>query len=364
MHRAQVVRALDLERVVLLLDQCVDRGGHVVDHGIEVEGLEEEVHLARLDLRQVENVVDQGEQMPAGAVNPLQVGNELLLLQVLGLFHEQLAVADDGVHGCAQLMAHVRQKGALGLVRRVGFLHRPSQRGGAFHHLLVQAPVELDELPVALYDIPAPSVGDPQDDQPACDQQWQRDRGGDELEQRSLLLRARGRERCVLELAAQALHAFGVGRLVLRVLLSGQDRPCLLQTTLADQIEGLLLEGDESLVRGIRLLRALHVGDERFGLLDGLAELGLEAPVASLPVGGTAGGCHPRGHRQDFVEVNDLPAQLLDSQAALRHDTESPVGVVGAPHGREQHGCRDEARGAEEPDGSAARLPAVGLACL
>ena len=47
----------------------------VVDQLGDVEGLEEQLHLAGLDLRQVEDVVDQRQQVLAGRVDLLEVGD-------------------------------------------------------------------------------------------------------------------------------------------------------------------------------------------------------------------------------------------------------------------------------------------------
>ena len=67
-----------------------------------------------LDLREVEDVVDQPEQVLAGRVDPLEVGDEALGVLVLGLLLEHLAVADDGVERRPELVGHVGQE--LGLV--------------------------------------------------------------------------------------------------------------------------------------------------------------------------------------------------------------------------------------------------------
>ena len=62
-----VGRAAHLEQVVVLLDQRADRRRDVLHQRADVEVLEEQLHLAGLDLRQVEHVVDQREQVLAGA---------------------------------------------------------------------------------------------------------------------------------------------------------------------------------------------------------------------------------------------------------------------------------------------------------
>ena len=54
-------------------------GGHPLDHALDrgdrvaqIERLELQLQFARLDLREIKNVVDQIEKMTAGGVNVLQ----------------------------------------------------------------------------------------------------------------------------------------------------------------------------------------------------------------------------------------------------------------------------------------------------
>ena len=70
--------------------------------------------------------------MFAGAMDLLKVGDERALTGVLSFLLEHFTVADDGVHGSAQLVAHVRKEGALGLAGLVrcfaGFFQLPVLR--------------------------------------------------------------------------------------------------------------------------------------------------------------------------------------------------------------------------------------------
>ncbi len=85
-----------------------------------------EVELAGLDLREVEDVVQDGEQ---------RVGRRADRVQVLALLGRELAVerqvghAHDAVHGRADLVAHVGQELALRLARRLRALARRDQLG-------------------------------------------------------------------------------------------------------------------------------------------------------------------------------------------------------------------------------------------
>ena len=74
-----------------------------------------EVQLAGLDLGKVEDVVDELEQRAAAGMD----GGQITLC--LGFAHQagqQFGKAQDGVHGRADFVAHVRQKFRLGAVGR------------------------------------------------------------------------------------------------------------------------------------------------------------------------------------------------------------------------------------------------------
>jgi hypothetical protein len=113
-HRADVVGAGDDQGVAVLVDQRLDDVGDVADQLGDVELFEVEVHPAGLDLREVQDVVDEPEQVLAGRVDPLEIGQEGVGVELLGLLLEHLGVADDRVQGRAQLVRHVGQE--VGLV--------------------------------------------------------------------------------------------------------------------------------------------------------------------------------------------------------------------------------------------------------
>ena len=77
---------------------------------VEVDGLERE--LARLHLREVQNVVDDVEQRLGAVADRLDVF--ALLLRKPGV-REQAGHAGDGIHRRADFMAHVREELRLGL---------------------------------------------------------------------------------------------------------------------------------------------------------------------------------------------------------------------------------------------------------
>ena len=91
----------------------------LVDHLPEVDLAEFEPELARLDLGEIENVVDDGQQAFGARLDDLP---HPLLLRVERRSQEQPGHADDAVHRGADLVAHAREEfglGARGLDRLV-----------------------------------------------------------------------------------------------------------------------------------------------------------------------------------------------------------------------------------------------------
>ena len=87
------------------------------------------------DFGEVQDVVDDAQQVPAGVV-------DFVKPQALGGRHArtpyQVVEPDDGVHGRADFVAHVGQKGALGAVGRFGLLPGRTQLGRALRHQVFQ----------------------------------------------------------------------------------------------------------------------------------------------------------------------------------------------------------------------------------
>ena len=98
-----------------------DQPGDVLEHPVELELDVFDDHLARLDLREVENVVDDAEQMLARALDLVQV--IALARRQLG-FHGQVRHADDGIHRRPDLVTHIGQKIGFHARRRFGQLTR------------------------------------------------------------------------------------------------------------------------------------------------------------------------------------------------------------------------------------------------
>jgi hypothetical protein len=78
---------------------------------VQVEWLDRVRRAAGLDLRHLQNVVDQRQQMVAAVVDDVDL-LFLIVAQVTVAF-EQLGVAEDRVHRRADLVGHVGEEGAL-----------------------------------------------------------------------------------------------------------------------------------------------------------------------------------------------------------------------------------------------------------
>ena len=159
-HHAQLGAATELERVAVPGHQRLDCRADVGEHGGDVELLDEDVHLAGLDLRQVEDVVDQAEQVLAGAADLVEVGLEHVLPQLRGLLEQHLAVADDRVQRRPELVAHVGEEGRLRLARPHGLVARGGEFGGALPHELLQTVVEALQPDICLVDLARLLLGD------------------------------------------------------------------------------------------------------------------------------------------------------------------------------------------------------------
>ena len=77
-HDAGVRRADDLQFVPVLRDLHLDGGRHLGDQRRDREGFEMKLHLARFDLREIEDVIDQSKEMLAGRGDLQEVGAEVL----------------------------------------------------------------------------------------------------------------------------------------------------------------------------------------------------------------------------------------------------------------------------------------------
>src|ERR1700730_3718151 len=106
---------MEYDLVPVLRRQRFDRLDHAVDQWRKNEGFEIKLHPPGLDLGEIEDVVDQREQMPAGAEHPVE--RLEVLLCCFGILPQHLADADDVIERRAQLMAHIGEELRLMLAR-------------------------------------------------------------------------------------------------------------------------------------------------------------------------------------------------------------------------------------------------------
>ena len=96
-----------------LPDQRIDVAQHVVDP--ERDGFDRQ--RAGLDLRKIEDVVDDAEQRHAGGVD---LGEIIALLEVGRIQEREVGQPDDRVHRRPDLVAHIGEEHRLGLRRFLG----------------------------------------------------------------------------------------------------------------------------------------------------------------------------------------------------------------------------------------------------
>src|SRR5262245_15703803 len=126
---------MNRDLVAILCSQRFDCLDNLVDQGRQSKTTQVELHPPGLDLREVEDVVDQGEQVTASAEHAVE--RFKVLLERLGVLPQHLGYADDSVERRAQLVAHVGQELRLMLARLgklsalvLDFLERPHVLNG------------------------------------------------------------------------------------------------------------------------------------------------------------------------------------------------------------------------------------------
>ena len=90
---------------------------HRLDELARVEGLGFDRELARLDLGEVEDLVDQPQQVAPALLDPPERCGLVLVERPIHAGEQGVRKAQDGVHRCPQLMAYARQEARLGLAR-------------------------------------------------------------------------------------------------------------------------------------------------------------------------------------------------------------------------------------------------------
>ena len=98
------------QREALLRRQRLDRDVDALDQIGERIIRQRQRELAGFDLRQIEHVVDQAEQMLAVGLHALEHAAHLLRRLAVDVVEDQLGVAENGVERRAQLVAHIGEE--------------------------------------------------------------------------------------------------------------------------------------------------------------------------------------------------------------------------------------------------------------
>ena len=105
------------------------------DRSLQLDALEAELHVAGFDLRQIQNVVDQPEQVMATTPDVVQKGPPLRLGDFCDIVvKHDFREADDCIERSSKLMAHAGQERGLVLVGKL-------QLGGALDDALLELAV-------------------------------------------------------------------------------------------------------------------------------------------------------------------------------------------------------------------------------
>ena len=143
------------EGEVLVLRDRLEEAAHRLDDAGDRHVLRVHVHLARLDLAEIEDVVDEREEIVSGRVDRLREA-DLLLGQVAGfVVGEELREDERAVQRRAQLVRHVREEVGLvpaGTLEGVGLLDRVLARGLEVDRLFREARVRRRQLFLPLFE--------------------------------------------------------------------------------------------------------------------------------------------------------------------------------------------------------------------
>src|SRR5262249_33886324 len=103
---AEVLLGVNDEAVLFLLGKLSGSVDDILDQRCQLHGLWIELELFRLDLRQVEHLVDEAKKVSPSAVHALQWLLRLFCAEARRVFDHHLGQSDDGVERRAQLVAH------------------------------------------------------------------------------------------------------------------------------------------------------------------------------------------------------------------------------------------------------------------
>src|SRR5438132_5080275 len=109
-ERAQVLLRFDSEAVLVLLGELSRGADDLVDEPGQINRLGIEFELAGFDLREVEDLVDEAQEVGPGSIHTAQRFQRLFRAEARRIADHHLGQADDGVEGGAQLVAHAGEE--------------------------------------------------------------------------------------------------------------------------------------------------------------------------------------------------------------------------------------------------------------
>src|SRR5262249_7374466 len=116
---AEVLLRFDQQTVLVLLSELTRSADHLVDQGRELHRLRVKLKLARLNLGEIEHLVDEAKQVSTSAVHALQRLLRLFCAEPRRVFDHHFGQPDDGIERGAQLVAHAGDELRLVLACRL-----------------------------------------------------------------------------------------------------------------------------------------------------------------------------------------------------------------------------------------------------
>ena len=116
-QHAKIVLRFHRELVLVLLRQLTRGADDLIDQRRQVHGFWVQLELAGFDLGEIEHLVDEAEQVLAGAVHALERLGGFFRAEARRVGDHHLGQADDGVERRAQLVAHAGDELRLVLAR-------------------------------------------------------------------------------------------------------------------------------------------------------------------------------------------------------------------------------------------------------
>src|SRR5579863_464465 len=89
---------------------------------VQIGQLEVEVHLAGLELGQIQQIVEQGQQNAAAPIDAVEVFAQLLGFDATAPAHTEAGETQNALQGCTQFVGYIGQKLTLGQIGGLGAL--------------------------------------------------------------------------------------------------------------------------------------------------------------------------------------------------------------------------------------------------